>query len=196
MKKTILFLVLVLTTYTCFAEGHITFKGIEIDGSLLEFTQKLEEKGFTKVYTADDQSGCVLKGSFAGFDDCDVAVISTKNENIVWKVVVYLPDQTSWYALKSRYNDYKSSLIDKYGSPSNDFHFFSKPYYEGDGYELQALQNNKCHYAVYFQTTEGVICAEIGSAGYGKGNIQIKYEDAINSNLNSSNKKNAMIEDL
>ena len=195
MKKTILFIALFVATY-CFAEGHLLFKGIEIDGNIAQFSQKLESQGFKRIYTTDEGDACMLKGTFAGFDECSVAILSTPNDHIVWKVAVYLPAQTSWYALESRYDEFKRSLAEKYGAPSFDNHFFSSPYYEGDGFELQALNNDKCNYMTGFELGNGVVYIELNGAGYGKGEVMICYEDDANKALKNAAKKNSMSSDL
>lgn len=196
MKKLFLIFSVLLTTVTCMADGHLMFKGNEIDGNISSFCQKLINQGYRKVYTTDEGDACMLKGSFAGFDDCQIAVLSTQDNHIVWKVVVYLPEQTSWYSLKSRFNDFKTSLTDKYGTPRNDYHYFTDPYYEGDGYELQALSKEKCTYYVTYEVTGGIVALDMQSAGYGKGEILIKYEDAANLLLQQSSKKKSVADDL
>lgn len=169
---------------------------MEINGTINEFSNQLKSQGYKLVYTSDNGEAKIFSGSFAGLDDCEIFVIATPNSHIVWKVVVYLPKQTSWYSLKSRYGEYKNSLTNKYGTPSDDFHFFSSPYYEGDGYELQALNSDKCTYATYYDTESGVVCVELHGAGYGKGQVKIGYEDKINSKLRNESKKESMSSDL
>lgn len=144
MKKLITCTLLAVCTI-CFSQNHLSFKGIEINGTLTDFSQKLEASGYKKIYTNDAQDACVLEGAFAGYDQCMIFVISTAQEHIVWKVAVQLPEQSSWYSLKSRYNEFRESLMEKYGAPSKKYEFFSSPYYEGDGYEMSALNNEKCH---------------------------------------------------
>ena len=181
---------------TVFADGHLTFKGMEINGTLNAFSNQLTSKGYKHVYTSDDGDAKIFSGAFAGVEDCEIFVLATPNSHIVWKVVVYLPKQTTWYALKSRYEDYKNSLTNKYGAPADDFHFFSSPYYEGDGYELQALNGDKCDYAAYYDTDLGVISISLYGAGYGKGQVKIGYEDKVNTKLKNESKKESMSNDL
>lgn len=196
MKKVVLFFAFLFTATCCFAEGHLLFKGMEIDGNISQFTRKLEAQGFQKVYTTDEGDACMLKGNFAGFNECSVAILSTPNEHIVWKVAVYLPAQTSWYALETRYEEFKRSLEEKYGKPDFDSHYFNSPYYEGDGYELQALNSDKCNYMAGFGAGNGVVYIELDGAGYGKGEVRISYEDDANKALKNADKKNSMSSDL
>ena len=196
MKKLFIFLVSLFVVVTTFAEGHLLFKGVEIDGNIAQFSKKIEDKGYKRIYTTDEGDACMLSGSFAGFDGCQIAILSTTNDHIVWKVVVYLPEQTSWYALKARYDEFKSSLTDKYGIPALDNHYFSSPYYEGDGYELQALNNDKCNYTTGYELGNGVVYMDLYGAGYGKGQVRILYEDDANKELKNKAKKNSMSSDL
>ena len=180
----------------CSAQEHLKFKGIPIDGTLKEFTAKLQQEGYKVTFTNDEGYGCVLKGSFAGFSDCKILVIATETSHIVWKVVVKFPEQTSWYSLKSRFDDYKTSMAQKYGEPSGDYHFFSKPYYEGDGYEFQALKKDKCNYAAFFDVPEGGIIVEIQSVEYNSGCVAITYEDKKNAELKKQDRQNSINNDL
>jgi len=41
------------------------------------------------------------------------------------------------------YSRLKKILSEKYGQPADNNHYFSSPYYLGDGYEEQAVRNNK-----------------------------------------------------
>ena len=52
MRKLIVsfaFALIALTSYAQSSSGHLTFKGIPIEGSMTEFCQKLKAKGFTSI---------------------------------------------------------------------------------------------------------------------------------------------------
>ena len=105
------------------ADGHLKFKGLEIDGSLTNFKNALIAQCYTLVET--EENAIALKGKFAGYNDCAILVAATPVEKIVYSVVVMLPEQDSWYSLKSRYKEFKQSLTDKYGYPNNDIHLIA-----------------------------------------------------------------------
>lgn len=196
MKKgfiTLLFLSLLLSLS---AQEHLTFKGYPIDGNITQFVSALKQQGYKVVYTNDAGDACILNGTFAGYNNCDIFVLSTENSHTVWKVVAKLPTQTSWYDLKARYNDYKESLTKKYGKPSNDFQYFSSPYYEGDGYEFQALSKDKCTFSAYYDLNEGTIAISIDSKKHNSGCVSIGYEDKINAELRKNDKQKNMSDDL
>ena len=83
-------------------------------------------------------------------------------------------------------------FVKKYGNPTNNYEFFSKPYYEGDGYELSALRNEKCHYISAFETKNGVVYLEISKFK----KIEINYEDKANSNIMDREKEETVIDDI
>lgn len=190
MKKVLLSIVLVMTSLVCIAQvDHMSFKGVPINGKLNSFVSKLEAQGFSVEYKQDDAA--VLSGEFAGKSDCTIMVISTKVSNIVWKVVVQFPEKTSWYSLKGEYNSFKESYTKKYGEPTS-YEFFSSPYYEGDGYELQALKSEKCMWASYFSTSQGTIILELTDGKC----TQVVYEDGINVKIFQKEKKQIVSEDI
>lgn len=45
------------------------------------------------------------------------------------------------------YNEIKSNLIEKYGTPKFDIENFKSPYHSGDGYEEQAIRLHKANFA-------------------------------------------------
>lgn len=138
MRKTLLALFLMFfVAFSVNAQEHMKFMGIPIDGTQNEFGVKLIAKGFVKK--GIDGNIHSFKGRFTG-KDVDVYVLATEKTKVVWKVVVFFEKETSWSSIKTMFNDYKVMLTEKYGKPSDDFHFFVKPYYEGDGYEMQALR--------------------------------------------------------
>lgn len=191
MQKNLLALLFLLftTVLGVNAQEHMKFMGIPIDGTLSSFGTKLSEKGFVKK-NADD--GILsFKGKFTG-KDVDVLLLGTEETLTVWKVVVLFDKETSWSSIKSIFNDYKDMFKGKYGEPSNDFHFFSKPYYEGDGYEMQALRMDKCTYSTFWNTLQGSINLDMNKRGY----ITIAYEDKANSVIWQKEKEERDLNDI
>lgn len=189
MKKALLIICAVLITIMAQAQEHMTFKGIPMNCDLSTFVAKLEAKGYVKIY--EKNSGAVLSGDFAGKSDCKIFVLSTEDSKHVWKIAVKFPEQTSWYSLKNEYSTFKTSYTEKYGKP-NVYEFFSSPYYEGDGYELQALRLEKCTYVSYFSTPQGDIALEMTTDKC----IRVSYEDAINVNIRQGEKDKAVSSDI
>ena len=175
MKK-ICFLVLILfiTDYLYSQESHIEFKGIPLNGSLSSFVEKMKREGF-KFKEYSDNSVAIMEGLFTG-KNVEIFVISSSKTKTVWKVSSYYEGKESWLSLKRDYNEMVELFKKKYGEPVKHFEFFSKPYYEGDGYEMQALKKEKCFYASFWETDKGTMIVEITEWGQ----IRVGYEDRIN----------------
>lgn len=173
---------------------HLTFKGIPITGKLKSFTSKLVSAGFKHETTRDDCT--FLSGKFAGYEDCTIMVVSTPTTSIVWKVVVYLPDQYSWFSLKSTYNSMKKNYVEKYGAPSDTYELFLDPYNDGDGYELQAIKLEKGAYSSFWTFTQGSIAVSIKALSTSKGCVVLQYEDLIGGNLKSHEDTNEVQNDI
>ena len=130
-----------------------TFNGVKIGGTIAQMKFKLEQKGFK----TDEIKNNVLwmVGKMAG-RNVMLGVVGSPKTKTVWKVLVILTDDKSWYDLKSEYFNTKDILTKKYGEPKDCYAFFSSPYYEGDGYEKQAVENDKCTYSCFYgQVEEG-----------------------------------------
>jgi len=117
MKKSILLLLVCFLAISLQAQEHLKFKGVPIDGTLKEFVLKLEAKG---LKTAAMQDGiAVLQGDFASIKECAIVASSLKEKDIVNKVIVLLPEKTTWSALYESYAALKDLLTEKYGEPAS-----------------------------------------------------------------------------
>ncbi len=190
MKKIIISLLFMVVATIMMAQEHLEFKGIPMDGPVSNFVSKLKTKGYTQVYNSG--FGYALEGSFTG-KPVTIYVLGTEKTGIVWKVVVNFEKATSWYTIKSQYKQYVEIFTQKYGSPSDHFEFFSRPYYEGDGYEMQALRNDKCNYCSYFETTKGTISVGMSSNSEC---LSIRYEDGLNVKIRDTEKNSSILDDI
>jgi hypothetical protein len=123
------------------------FNGVPIDGDLTTFVAKLKAKGFTLKEYIDN--GAIIKGK-VGTKDIDVYVFTTPKSKKVFKLSVYFPERSTWSFLKSEYEELVDIVTNKYGEPTSSYSSFKKPYYEGDGYEMSAVQLEKCNFASYW----------------------------------------------
>lgn len=171
MKKAIL-IILSISFLNLKAQTHIEFMGIPVNGSLSSFIQQLKVKGFKETI----QPG-LYQGNFAG--DKSLLVIGTTTSNIVRKVIISTKNKDSWAEIKYEYFEMVKQYTTKYGSPSSHYELFSNPYYEGDGYEEQALENKKCNYITYWDVKGGIISVSISHTT--TFSLYITYEDEINS---------------
>ena len=136
--------------------NHLTFKGIPITGTLENFVQKMEAKGFRKIYS--DKSFIGLEGEFAGYPGCEIYVYKIPNRNIVYKVVVFFPKESSWAYLEKEYNQFKDMLTNKYGDPS----WYSETFKEGastfnDDAKMSSLKKGNCDYWTQWKVNNGYI---------------------------------------
>lgn len=186
-----MFAIILTSIQLMYAQEHMTFQGIPIDGSLDSMITKLEGKGFKLDKRADEYNAAIMTGIFAG-KQADIYILATPKSKVVWKIAANFEKKDSWYSLKSDYKEYKEAYTTKYGKPSDSFEFFSKPYYEGDSYELQALRLDKCTYATFWELTSGTIAVKLASGSY----LSLIYEDNINVTLKNKEEKNSVMDDI
>ena len=173
-----------------FAQEHIQFMGIPINGHISAITPRLQAKGLTLKDKSNDDC-YVFTGKFAGYDEAEIFVFNTIKSKTVWKVVVYLPEKNEWSSLKSQYERLKESFNTKY-EIENEFHFFQSPYYDGDGYEMTALKTGKAHFVTFYKTQNGGV--SIGMSEFKQ--IRISYEDKINVEIQKKEKEAAIMDDI
>lgn len=173
------------------AQEHMMFMKTPIDGTITEFASKMKAKGFVQI--VESENFITMEGEFMG-KECHIHIVGTKKAKIVYMVsVIFDRKYTSWYSLKSDYNDIRDSYIGKYGMPAKDYHFFDSPYYEGDGYEMQAVRLEKCNYLCFWNDMEeGDIMISIMKDS----RISISYQDRLNEKERDIEKKAQINEDI
>lgn len=115
----------------------------------------LMEKGLQYAYKSED--GLLLRGPFLNINNCLYLVLDSDDKS---SLSVVLPESLSWAELKGSYLKYKAALEEKYGITQSK-EVFSSPYEEGDGNEMEALQNDCCTYCSLFNTDKGAILLRI-----------------------------------
>lgn len=196
MKRYLLFFALLLSlvsyaqSESLFEDGHITFKGLSLSGPLDCFVTSLVGQGY--VLKESQSNGALLKGGFASESDCTIVVLTTKITHEVYGVCVSFEKKSSWSSLKTQYREYKSMLSAKYGEPSKHLERFDNPYYEGDGYEMQALRMDKCTYTSLYEVPNGTIMLLMSDDG----GLVIYYVDKTGSDLNDREERQKAMSDL
>lgn len=200
MKRILIMCLCIFVVFTSIAQNikeqqdsilkHLEFKGIEINGNIDTFIQKLEDEGFVYKQKVRDDLLTIMEGEFIG-KKCVLIIACSPKTKITSKVSVLLEKSESWTSLKVAYNYYKELFSKKYGT-SKSFEFFSKPYYEGDGYELQAIRKDKCTYISRWETKRGTISVGIASTNA----IIIDYEDKINSKKASEEQDKKILDEI
>lgn len=188
MKK-LLLLIALMMPIALFAQNHLEFRGVPIDGHRDKFVAEMKKLGYQEVYR--NETGVAMEGTFTN-KDAKLLILATVKSKTVWKVAAQIDEDASWSQLKSDYYEYVKLYKTKYGEPFDHFEFFSSPYYEGDGYELQALRNDKCTYSSFFATEKGILSVSIISSG----RLSLVYEDKINTSLMNTEKESSVLDDI
>lgn len=199
MKKILTLLAaLLLAGSALYAQKHLEFKGIPIDGTTKQVAAKLNAAGF-KTIKAESDGFVFLTGTFST-QDATIVVAPTPKTKTAWKVLVSFDKSKSWYTLKNQYNTFKESLAKKYTKDAS-YEFFQSPYKEGDGYETTAIYAEKCTWTTFYKCYNtnseliGHITLSIEKLGTDAA-VFIYYEDEINSQKNTAEKENIFDEDL
>ena len=190
MKKIVLDIIFCCVCLSINAQSHLTFKGIPIVGDANEFALKLRDKGYTLIDSNDNFYFFV--GTFAGHENVTIAVVGTPKTNTVYKVSVFFEKSESFSSLEIQYKSLLKSYIDKYGKPESSYDFFLDPYYKGDGFELQALKNDKCRYASFFSVDNGHLIVEIAKTQ----NVMVTYEDLEGAQLFTKERSMIISDDI
>jgi hypothetical protein len=140
-------LILVISLIISVSAFSQQFDGVNISGDLPTAINQYKAKGYntSKVIT----NGVIMKGKI-GNTEIELFLITTPKSKKLYKATVYLPTKETWYSIKQNYQDYLEVLTTKYGTPHEFYEFFSKPYFEGDGYEMSALGLEKCTFSAYW----------------------------------------------
>lgn len=158
MKKFLTILAIVFSSFNLSAQQ---FAGVNISGTLTDCINSFKEKGF--VLKSITNGTGIMTGRVANYP-VEIFISVTPKTKQVWKVTAYLDKEESWYELKSEYNKFKEILTEKYGEPSGNYEYFKNPYYEGDGYEVQALRVKKCTYlSIWLNRADMNVSVEITS---------------------------------
>lgn len=141
MKK-LPFIALLLTFY--FSSFSQSFDGVAISGTLNAAIAKYKAKGY-KFIKFHDSEIAIMTG-FISNKRCEVYLTATPKTKTFCKISIYFPKLNDWEDLKSDYTNIRQVLINKYGEPDSNHEFFKDPYDEGDGYEMSAVDLDKCVY--------------------------------------------------
>ena len=182
MKKhlTLLFAYILFAGAT-FAQQHLSFKGVPIDGTLKAYTDAMVKAGFRYEGTQDGVA--LLSGDFAGYKNCIVGVSTLKNCDVVNHIAVLFPDRDTWSSLLGDYEHLKEMLTEKYGTPSDSQEKFTG--YVGDNHNgliMHALKAGEYVWYTTFTTELGDIELTIMSGTeYDTGCVRLSYYDKANS---------------
>ena len=192
MKHLVLIILAALSVAAYAQSEHLTFKGVPIDGTLAEYTKKMQEKGFRYLYSENGLT--ILQGDFAGYKNCQIGVSTLDNMDLVSTIAVIFTTYDSWGNLYSNYANLKEMLSEKYGTPSIVVEEFQSSYPPRDDQSrMREVFMDRCKYFSVFETDLGAIELSINKAeDYMEGMVVLRYQDKIN----STETRAAAIDDL
>jgi hypothetical protein len=104
---------------------------------------------FIKVDQDGDYS---FKGKVLGYPARVFVFMDPKGRATKVQATLITPDDEA----RSVFAKMKDLLVQKYGKPDQSYDFFESPYYEGDGYEDQAISVGKGHFLAFWgESTPG-----------------------------------------
>lgn len=180
MKKILLIIIVIFCAVYTYAQEHLAFKGVPIDGTLSSYVAKMRAKGFASM---GSQNGvAVLKGDFAAHKSCTILVATMQNKDLVSRIAVGFPDHEQWQYLYGDYSELKELLTVKYGEPTDcieEFQGYMNPTTDSD--KMHKVIFGQCRFGTRFLTTKGEIHLSIEkSSDYGNGFVKLLYIDKIN----------------
>ena len=180
MKKLIVsfaFVFIALVSYAQSSSEHLTFKGIPIEGSMAEFSQKLKAKGFTSI--GSENNLALFMGDFTG-RNATVGVTATDDGKNVFGVVVFFDPSGKWNTLVNTYDYYKDLYTRKYGKPTVSKE--KNPAYSDSNTALMAeVHQGTVVWGSAWEVTGGDIELSIEkTSGFYEGMVVIRYRDSQN----------------
>ena len=167
---------------------YLEFKNTPINGTLTEMVKKMQNLG----YKLEESEGyvAIMEGEFAN-ESCEIVLYASSKTKTMHSIIVNFGEQNSWYSLKSKYKKLKEQLTNKYKISPKSTEYFADPYYEGDGYEMQALKKEKCFYFSTFNFNNG----KIGLYIIGN-KVQLLYQDSKGKSINEKEENANAYDDL
>ena len=158
------------------AQEHLSFKGIPIQGSMVEFCQNLKAKGLKQI--GYEEKVALFTGDFTG-RDATIAVTASDDGKNVYGVVVIFGSSEEWNTLVDTYDYYKDLYTRKYGKPTKSKE--NNPAYDDSNISLMyELWQGKVVWASAWKVTGGDIELSIEKSGTNNGMVMIRYRDAQN----------------
>ena len=177
MKRILFLLFTVFFAFNVFAQDHLTFKGIPIDGTRIQFVSKLKAKGFKEISNPYlDSHLSLLEGEFIGRNS---KVYVVTKSNLVGKVHCEFEFGKDWDNIVNFYTYCKSLYSKKYGEPCVNSEKMPENY-QHSGLVFWGIKNGEVEYTSMFKTDLGYIVLKIDSSDGVSGTLFIAYEDKKN----------------
>lgn len=174
MRRLLITLAAAVMAVGAMAEGHLKFKGVEINGTQTQFVSQLSKRG------------CEVGSNFAGVDMIKVDFagvamlvhpLTTSQTKIVYAVVAstrYIDDEVSCMA---QYNSLKQLMTEKYGEGVDIT--LEDGYYANS---IGAFERGSTSQSISFSAPNGVIILYLHKESIGT-NVVVEYLDDVNDSL-------------
>ena len=212
MKKLVLLFMTFFISFIGYGQTeHLTFQGIQINGSWAEFGSQLVEKTNFKIASANLNNqmkkesginGCLYTcNTFAGITNnwflITNACTTEKNNYTMSAVLIYTDPFYSWNNLYKQYLNLKNLYIKKYGDPSITKEYFSDPLIKEAGCEFMDIENGDGLFInIWYIQDLGNIQIKIEAENALSGRITITYSDKINSEKWYNERINSSLNDI
>lgn len=196
MKHPVLSLALILTTLAVPANAQAPVAQPKVTFQNLTFGEppQIVKTKLSKFKLEHDKGDIVSFKGEVGGEPALVYTSYTPKTKKLRNVGVYFTsgNKDSIYLVKNRYERFVEILTKKYGAPTDTFAFYSSPYEEGDGYELQAIRMGKGNFMSYWKLEDGIIACEIDKDL----DIKVVYENRKYTDIGKQEAEAAMSGDL
>ncbi len=181
MKKIVaLISLIVISTALLGQNGHLRFKGVEINGNYKAFSRELVKKGFV-VQEATDH-GDILRGDFMGHPNVLTIVYPDSKTQEVVSVGAFLETRDNWQSMLSAFENAVETYKKKYGEPDKYVTEFLDDSFDSDSWKKFYVSEDKCDYNAIWNTEDGGISIQIQYM-LGKYGVLILYLDYQNSTI-------------
>lgn len=168
---------------------HLEFKGIELDGPVVDFVCRMDSAGFE--YRNCSSETIKMDGQFAS-ESCEASIWYTPLSRTVCRVSILGDEYTEWELLESRYRQIVDLFLEKYGVPSFIDDSFASPYDGTEGIEMLAVKDGACNYRTLFSFINGTISICITNMG----RLLYLYRDKENEVLLAEEEKAVILNDI
>lgn len=177
MKKILAFITVLICALSLNAQNQLSIMGIPIEGSMVEFSSKMQRKGFSVVYQENEIT--LFRGEFTG-RNATIGVNATEGTDNVYALIVYFDSSEEWNTLVSTYEYYKKLYSRKYGAPSYTIEE-NPAAINSNVYLMHELEQGNVLYGCEWQVENGDIEIRIDKASQPyEGCVRIRYRNTKN----------------
>lgn len=173
MKKLILTIAIAALSVASYGQE---FLGIKPSGNKDYTINQFKAKGFSASPSTSETS-LFMKGKVNG-KEVDLVIVWTPKTKVVTTFAVFLPERTTFESLVDDFEEYVALFNAKYGTTESVHRIFRTPYELNDGYEMNAVELEKCIYAAYWTADNYPIHLSVEISKYKQ--VKLSYQNTEN----------------